>query len=158
MPTIRRATLDDLEPLIRLRVALFRDMGELHDDGKAGQVAAAMRDYLTTDLPSERFIAWLVLDDSGEPIGCGGLVFLQKPPSVDNHSGREGYIMNMYTMPAWRGRGIASQLLPTILAFVRKSGVTRVRLHATDQGRPIYERAGFRPTGTEMVLTIGSEK
>jgi GNAT superfamily N-acetyltransferase len=154
MPTIRRATLDDQEVLIRLRTALFRDMDELHDQGKGKQLAAAMREFLTTDLPSERFIAWLVVDDSGEAIGCGGLVFLQKPPSMGNYSGREAYIMNMYTMPAWRGRGIASQLMGTILAFVRESGVTRVRLHATNQGRPIYERAGFRPTGTEMVLTI----
>src|SRR3954451_8247024 len=32
MPTIRRATLDDLPVLTRLRIALFRDMGVLHDD------------------------------------------------------------------------------------------------------------------------------
>lgn len=153
MPTIRRATLDDLEVLVGLRLALFREMGELREEGEAADLAAAIRRYLATDLPTGQFHAWVARADD-ETIGCGGLVFLQKPPSLGNHSGREAYIMNMYTAPTWRGRGVASRLLATILAFVRESGVARARLHATEQGRPIYERAGFRPTGTEMVLTI----
>jgi len=154
MPTIRRATLDDLPVLIRLRIALFRDMGALHDDEGLEPLTQSLADYFSADLRAERFLAWLSLDDSGEPIGCGGLVFVQKPPGPGNLSGREAYLMNMYTVPEWRGRGVATQMMSTILAFVRESGVTSVRLHATEQGRPIYERAGFRATGTEMVLKI----
>jgi GNAT superfamily N-acetyltransferase len=158
MPTIRRATVDDLEELTRLRLALFRDMGELRDEHETADLAEAVRHFLATDLPAGRFIAWVALDDEETTIGCGGLVFVQKPPSTGNYSGREAYLMNMYTVPEWRGRGIATQLMPVILDFVRDAGVARVRLHATEPGRPIYERAGFRPTGTEMILTIGREK
>jgi GNAT superfamily N-acetyltransferase len=153
MPTIRRATLDDVAVLARMRVALFRDMGELHAGEESGPLMQAMRDYLTAELPAGRFLAWLALDDA-EPIGCGGLVFVQKPPSPGNLTGREAYLMNMYTVPEWRGRGIATQLMATILDCVRESGVTSVRLHATEQGRAIYERAGFRAVGNEMVLII----
>ena len=40
MPTIRRATLDDLEVLVGLRLALFREMGELREEGEAAEADA----------------------------------------------------------------------------------------------------------------------
>lgn len=153
-PTIRRATVADLPTLIELRLALFRTMRGSDDAFDDEALAAALGDYFATELPAGRFHAWLACDPAGVAIGCGGLVFVQKPPSSGNHSGREAYLMNMYTIPAWRGRGVAGLLLRQILPFVRDSGAGAVRLHATAQGQSIYERAGFEPIGTEMVLAI----
>lgn len=153
-PTIRRATVADLPTLVALRLALFRAMGIAGDLTGDGPLAAALADYFATAIPAERFRPWLACDAAGLAVGCGGLVFLQRPPSPGNHSGREAYVMNIYTVPAWRGRGVAGQLLGQILGFVRDSGVTVVRLHATAQGRSLYERAGFEAVGTEMVLTL----
>lgn len=154
MPTIRRATIADGETLIRLRLALFRDMGELRAEADEQALGVALGRYFATEMPPGRFHGWLALDDAGEAVGCGGLVFAQKPPSHGNRSGREAYLMNMYTLPSWRGRGVAGEILGAILAFARESGVGAVRLHATEQGRPIYERAGFGAIGTEMVMAI----
>lgn len=153
-PTIRRATVADLPTLVALRLALFRAIGVAGDLTEDGPLAAALADYFATAIPAKRFRPWLACDAAGAAVGCGGLVFLQRPPSPGNHSGREAYVMNIYTVPAWRGRGVAGQLLGQILGFVRDSGVTVVRLHATAQGRSLYERAGFEAVGTEMVLTL----
>lgn len=153
-PTIRRATVADLPTLVELRLALFRAMSREGEVADEGALATALGDYFATELPAGRFHAWLACDSNGAAIGCGGLVFVQKPPSSGNCSGREAYLMNMYTTPDWRGRGIAGQILGQILAFVRDSGVNVVRLHATAPGRPIYERAGFASSGTEMVLAL----
>lgn len=154
MPTIRRATLDDLDTLIALRFALFRDLGKPLDAVAATALAMAMRAYFTEELPTGRFIGWLACDASGAAIGSGGFVFVRRPPQPGDHSGHEGYIMNMYTVPAWRGRGVASQLVRAILDFARDAGVRRVHLHASEQGRPVYERAGFVATGAEMGITL----
>ena len=153
-PTIRRATVADLPTLVTLRLALFRAMDVFGDLTEEGPLATALTEYFATGIPAGRFYPWLACDAAGAAIGCGGLVFLQRPPSPDNPSGREAYVMNIYTIPAWRGRGVAGQLLGQILGFARNSGVTVVRLHATAQGRSIYERAGFEAVGTEMVLTL----
>lgn len=153
-PTIRRATVADLPTLVELRLALFRAMGVAGDTPDGGVLAVALADYFATALPAGRFRAWLACEPDGAVIGCGGLVFAQKPPAPGNCSGREAYVMNMYTIPAWRGRGVAGQILGQILGFVRDSGVTSVRLHATAQGRPIYECAGFEEAGTAMVLMV----
>jgi GNAT superfamily N-acetyltransferase len=152
-PTIRRATLDDLDTLVRLRVALMREMGAVDGVGE-GALGEAVRRYLVAELPTGRFLAWVAVAGAGAPIACGGLVFLQKPPSPQNHSGREAYIMNMYTEPTWRGRGLAARIFDAIVAHVRGAGVDSLRLHATEAGRPLYERAGFRASDTEMVLQL----
>lgn len=152
-PTIRRATLDDLDDLVRLRVALLREMGAV-GEAEAAPLAEAIRRYLAADLPAGRFLAWVGADGDGAVIACGGLVFLQKPPSPGNHSGREAYIMNMYTAPAWRGRGLAARLFAAILDHARGAGAELARLHATEDGRALYERGGFRAVGNEMVLRL----
>ena len=152
-PTVRRAAVDDIDDLVRLRVALLREMGTLADADDAPLVKATRR-YLAADLPAERFIAWVGTDDDGAVIACGGLVFLQKPPSPGNHSGREAYIMNMYTAPEWRGRGLATRLFDALLNHARESGVLLARLHATEDGRALYERSGFRLVGTEMAVRL----
>src|SRR3954467_10312214 len=113
-PGVRRATLDDLEALVRLRVALLREMGAVDESG-AAPLAEAIRRYLVADLPDERFLAWVGSDGEGAVVACGGLVLVQKPPSPGNYSGREAYIMNMYTLPEWRGCGLATRIFAAIL-------------------------------------------
>lgn len=150
---IRRATLADLEALVALRVALLREMGAA-SAADEGLLAAAIRRYLAVELPARRFLAWVAAGADGAVVACGGLVFAQKPPSPQNHSGREAYIMNMYTAPGWRGRGLAARLFAAIVAHARESGAGAIRLHATPDGRGLYARAGFRAVDTEMVLHL----
>jgi ribosomal protein S18 acetylase RimI-like enzyme len=152
-PTVRRATLDDVDDLVRLRVALLREMGALVDADDA-PLAKAIRRYLVADLPLGRFIAWVGTSEDGAVIACGGLVYLQKPPSPGNHSGREAYIMNMYTAPEWRGRGLATRLFDALMGDAREAGARLVRLHATKDGQALYERGGFRLVGNEMALRL----
>jgi GNAT superfamily N-acetyltransferase len=60
----------------------------------------------------------------------------------------------MYTLPAYRRRGIASELLRRTILEARSRGLSALRLQSTDDGRPIYERAGFRDAGRDMVLSL----
>ncbi len=60
--------------------------------------------------------------------------------------GREGLVMNVYTAPAWRRRGIARRLMEEIIAWAKTAGIVRLVLHASDEGRPLYTALGFVPT------------
>ena len=44
----------------------------------------------------------------------------------------------------WRGRGFARNLLATALARADQLGIATVKLDATEQGQPVYEKMGFR--------------
>ena len=55
------------------------------------------------------------------------------------------YIGWMATLPEFRGRGYAEALLRHMHAFMKQRyGVKETVLHATEMGRPVYERMGFQ--------------
>ena len=49
----------------------------------------------------------------------------------------------------WRRRGIAGQLVKEIITWSRNERIDRLLLHASDDGRSVYERLGFI-AGNEM--------
>ena len=65
------------------------------------------------------------------------------PPRPTERRGNEGYIINMFVRPAARGTGVARALLETCLAAGPALDISRFTLHATDAGRPLYEKVGF---------------
>ncbi|MBI3695398.1 MAG: GNAT family N-acetyltransferase [Acidobacteria bacterium] len=46
--------------------------------------------------------------------------------------------------PAFRGRGLARGLMEYALRWLEGRGLRQVKLDATDMGRPLYEKLGFR--------------
>ena len=63
-----------------------------------------------------------------------------------DHDGDCG-IWAVATLPEARGRGLASVLLAHALADARERGCTTTTLEATQLGRGVYERLGYRPLG-----------
>lgn len=94
--------------------------------------AAYLRDgvEVSYNIGSLNYIAY-----SGEnPVGVGSL-FIR---------GEMGGIYNMGTLPAFRGRGIASTVMATCLEDAERLGCRYVGLTPTQMGRPLYESLGFR--------------
>ncbi len=150
-PTIRGATLVDVEALARLRLALLREMGNIRDESQEAPLLDALRDYLQRKMSTDEFLAW-VAEVDGQVVAISGLVFFERPPDASNPDGVDAYLMNMYTLPPWRGQGLARALLDEIIGFVRTTPARRIWLHATEAGRPIYAKAGFRQSTREMEL------
>lgn len=66
--------------------------------------------------------------------------------------GRHAIVLNVYTEPAWRRRGLAELLMRRVLAWAREERLDRLVLHASQEGRRLYERLGFVATN-EMRFT-----
>jgi GNAT superfamily N-acetyltransferase len=152
MALIRRAGVEDIETLTELRLEFLRESGQLGEE-HASAVGEATRAYFARAVPAGEFVAF-VAEEGGEIVGTSGLLCFQRPPSQRNLGGREGYVLNMFTRPGWRRQGIASTLLAEIIAFARNAGVGRLLLHASSDGRGIYERAGFLNRGGDMQLQL----
>ncbi len=153
MIRVRRATPADLDTLVTFRVALFTEMGQITSDADAARLAALSRSFFADALPAGSFMGWLA-EAEASAVASGGAVRFQRPPSPANPSGNEVYIMNMYTRPDWRGKGAATVLLEAIITEVRATDARRIWLHATEAGRAVYERAGFRGTTSDMELVL----
>lgn len=145
---VRRAGADDVETLVALRRAMQE---ELLEPGGAlsAEWEGVTREYLRRKVPSGEFLA-LVAEADGGIIGTSGLIVYEAPPTDGNASGREGYIMNMYTRPEYRGRGIAGAFLERLLEHLRSAGAGRVWLRASPYGDPVYRRLGFEPNAPYM--------
>jgi GNAT superfamily N-acetyltransferase len=57
-------------------------------------------------------------------------------------------VYHVATLPGWRRRGIAGNLLVHALREARDAGCTLATLTATDEARHLYEQLGFRACGT----------
>lgn len=149
--TTRRATLEDIEALVQLRLQLFREAGEFRENTSLREVAETAHTYFQESLPTERFLAW-VAEANQQIIGTSGLIFFEKPPTVTRH--REAYIMNMYTVPEWQRKGVASALLQEIINYVRTTAASRIWLRTTEPGRRLYGKCGFISTKDELELSL----
>ena len=148
---VRLATAGDVGALVSLRAAFLAEVAGA--DQSDERLLDALRGYFREAVPAGELVAY-VAEAAGEVVATGGLVFHQHPPSARNPGGREGYIMNMYTVPPWRGRGLGSRVLHLLVGHARRSGCGRVSLHALPKGRPLYAKAGFAAVDTEMRLTL----
>lgn len=71
--------------------------------------------------------AMLVYED-GSLVGTGGISYYQVMPTVHDPDGRKAYIMNMYTAPTHRRRGIAMGTLQRLVQDARERGVHFISL------------------------------
>jgi ribosomal protein S18 acetylase RimI-like enzyme len=150
IPAIRRAIASDLETIVDLRMAferITRDSGSLDEASRRAELAS----LLGTDLAEGRLVCWLA-EDGGHAVAQAALRVKRRAVAA---AGGLGELLNVYTDPAYRGRGIGSALVAEAMAEASALGLGRLRLRPTDDSRRIYERAGFRAEGGDMVLDLG---
>lgn len=76
---------------------------------------------------------------------------MECPPNLMDTGLVRAHLMNFYVDPVFRGRGLAYGLLKTAVKEARGRGIKVISLHASQFGRPLYERNGFEGTN-EMRL------
>lgn len=147
----KKATVEDMEELVRTRTIVLRAANKLSDDVDMSEVEKQSREYYKSALETGEHIAYLVYDN-GKFIGAGGVSFYRVMPTYHNTSGQKAYIMNMYTAPKYRRKGIAYHTLDLLVKEAKKRGIVQITLEATQMGRPLYEKYGFVKMEDEMIL------
>ena len=156
---IRRATVSDADVIAWRRARMFQDMGDV--SGDAFEILRAKaRVRLKEWLESGDYIGWLATPaDKRETVVGGAGVQLQSilPRPLDASTigeGPQGTIVNVFTEPQWRRRGISSLLVEEIVTWSKDQRIERLLLHASDEGRSLYEQFGF-VASNEMRLSGG---
>jgi len=141
---VRRATNDDINILAAHRRAMFVDMG-YQDAAALDAMAAKCRPWLLTRMNRGEYLAWLATAPDQSVVAGSGLWLMDWIPHMVG-SGPRGNILNVYTEVAFRRRGLARELMKAAMQWCRSNGVDVVVLHATPDGRGLYESMGFRGT------------
>jgi GNAT superfamily N-acetyltransferase len=147
----RKATEEDIDLLTQTRIEVLRAANRLPDSADMREVERQSRAYYGSAIPDGSHTAFLVFDGD-QFVGAGGISYYRVMPTYHNPTGKKGYIMNMYTRPEYRRKGIAFHTLDLLIRDARKKGIISVSLEATEAGRPLYEKYGFSGMKNEMEL------
>lgn len=146
---LRLATTDDMELLIDLRKRLLVEEGQT----VSSNIDEELRNFFEKQLNSGQFVQWIIEEDKSV-LATGGIQFISFPPSYSNSTGIRGYILNMYTTPECRGRGLAKQLVERIFKEAQGRNVHHIFLISSPMGKPLYKKIGFNENDIYMEYFI----
>ena len=147
---IRKATLDDCRVLLELRMEMRRERETRPLTIPEDRFEEKTFRYFEDNIKNGSFVAFIA-EENGSAVAISGMCFYLVPPTYGNPEGRVAYIMNMYTKPEFRRRKIASALLHELVLEAKRQGCATVTLNASDMGKSLYLRYGFRNKTGEMV-------
>jgi GNAT superfamily N-acetyltransferase len=147
----RPVTLADLDLVCRHRREMFKASGRT--DAPLAPMSAAFREWLEPRLADGSYFGWIAMQ-AGQPVGGLGMMVIDWPPHPSHPTqGARGYILNVFVEPEHRGQGVAKALMALAMAEGRRRGLQYMILHATAQGRPMYDQLGWAQT-SEMSISL----
>ena len=127
---------------------MLRVVNNLRDDYIFGEeFIQASRDYFQDGDQ----ITVFALDDD-KIVGCASICFLQVMPTFSHPTGKRVHLMNVYTEAAYRRKGIAYKMTTMLIEEAWNKGATEISLDATESGRALYRKCGFKDSDECMVL------
>ena len=153
MFSLRLATKDDIQQIVELRIEFIKEVRLEYPKDRVDEYREVMSNYLEKEMSSGNFIAWLAIANNGI-IATSGLITIQRVPQLWNMSGKEAYIMNMYTKLKWRNKGIGTAILEKLVEEAKNRDIIAIKLYATPMGKPLYEKRGFKVGQPEMYLYL----
>ena len=114
---------------------------------------AAYAAWVATAIERGLYFGRLALVD-GAVVAGAGAVLLEWGPVRGDPGAVRARLVNVYTEPAWRRRGLARALVGGLLDTLRARGIGTVTLAATPLSQPLYDTLGFVPYAAERMLRL----
>jgi GNAT superfamily N-acetyltransferase len=154
---VRKATLKELPVLVNQRRAMWRDLG-VKDKRELDMADKVYERWARSRMKNETLLGWVA--ESGDRVLGGGCLWLApvqprpesnfwpQPTGAKQGSSRwvTPYLLSMYTEPDSRGLGVASEVVEIAVEWCRSNGYPQLRLHASEMGRKVYLKHGFKRT------------
>jgi len=135
----RPATGRDLDAVVELRALLLAEMGLAVQEPRW---RAAARAALSDGLERGRLTVQ-VAERDGDVVACAVALLQDRLPTPGTPTGTYGWLEQVATLPAARGRGAARSCVLACLDWLRAQGVREVQMQATPAGEPLYRELGF---------------
>ncbi len=151
---IIKLNLGHLDDFCRLRLQLFQELNEINITSDTSDLEIVTKEYYTSHIDND-LICWGI-ELENKIVAIASLCLLTRIPYADNLSGKEGYLLNVYTAPTFRKKGLSTRLVHTIIDYSKNNGINRLWLSSSEQGRNIYKSCGFIEKNNEMELFLNS--
>lgn len=146
---IRKAGINDIDELIKIRIAYLKeDYGNISLE-QIDQLKRQLKEYYSNHIDSD-MIAY-ISEENSEVISSVFLIVIEKPANPTFMSGKIGNILNVYTKPEYRKKGIGGQLLKSAINEARKMNLSYLELKSTKAGFKLYNELGFEEEHSDYV-------
>ena len=155
MVTYRKAAISDIDILIKIRLDYFNEDRDSLSEAEKFAVATQLKEYFPKHIGTD-FIAHIAETDN-RLVASAFLVIAEIPANPAFITGKTGTILNVFTYPEYRKKGVATQLLKCIIEESKTLNLSYLELSATESGKPLYEKLGFQTKNskyTEMKLQL----
>ena len=145
-------TFDDLDLLVDHRLLMWK---EIHPDmtERVEQSRELTRKWIGSKISEGSLTSLIVKNSEGRVVGSGCILVKEDQPRPGSSQMRYPYLLSMYTLPEYRKIGVASSIVKESIKWSRDNGFDRISLHASNQGKSVYEKFGFQQTN-EMRLKL----
>ena len=135
------AAKEDYAELIRLRLRnMDEDYGGVSDHEREC-MEKQLPDYFDRALGRDLIV--FTAKDKGRIVSTAYLLIRDGPSSIFILNGLSGEVRGVYTLPEYRGQGIATQIMRNLVAYGRKRKLSKIQLESTEQGHSVYHNVGF---------------
>ena len=140
--TFRKLNENDKELFVNLRIIFLEDRFKL-DGNEKEEIKNNLKIYFDKHICKNDFIG-IIGEYNGKIVSVAYLIIYDKPANLNNLYGKVGTLINVYTFPEYRKKGIAKRLVENIINEAKNNGIKYFDLLASESGYKIYENIGFK--------------
>ena len=154
---IRKIEQQDISLLVDYRLKYLTELQGEQAVQNNETTKVGLESYFRNVIKQNRFFAF-VAEIDGVVVSFGGMVVKEIPGDFSCSTYLEGDILNMYTIPAARRKGISQLILNALLKEAVMLGISKVALHTSKDGEHLYRKNGFaEPVYPYLELVLKSE-
>lgn len=118
--------------------------------GEPAEDVEAYTTWVASRIERSTYLGY-VAEVEGDIVAGAGATLLDWGPTRGDPNGLRARIVNVFTHPAWRNRGVATALVRAVMAACSDRGVATYSLASTSEGAALYGSLGFVPYPEEMI-------
>lgn len=139
---LKKASKKDINEIVLIREAFLLGEHNDLDQQRREEIKKGSYEYLNKHLNNDCFV-FIAVEDS-KIVSTVFMIIFEKPAGPSFMTGKIGNIINVYTLPEYRKKGIASQLVQMALDEAKNNNVSYVELKASMMGESVYKKIGFK--------------
>ncbi len=140
--TFHKATIADISIIVDNRILFALELAGPKPNAVIEDLRKNLFVYFLKATTDETCISYYAKENN-QVLGIGTVHLRDMPGNFKNPSGKWGYIMNMYTLPNHRRKGVCKGILEHLVEEGKKMGITAFELHATAEGEKVYKYNNF---------------
>jgi GNAT superfamily N-acetyltransferase len=155
--SIEEGSEQSVKLALTLRKLLFEEMG-VEKTSLLDNVEKVLEEYYLQEYKSDRIKHFIAYNEENTPIAIAGAILKTDFPYFTFKPGVYGWIIDVYTLPEYRGNKLATRLLELTNKWLIGKGIYEVKLIASgEDAKRLYEKIGFKPTW-EMNMNLTDNK